>query len=140
VCVVDAAVRVRIPVSSHHSDSAAGKVTDSMVAPAWQTVERDRFLELLQREHNTTLIELGAATVLTLRSSKLTDYAMNCLVHAARGPWANQPCHLTRGTLLPRTLRRSRVRRCMGMTTTTNRSASSATTSMRSCLLWPCDR
>ncbi len=28
-------------------------------------------------------------------------------VPAARGSWANQPCHQTRGTLLPRTLRRS---------------------------------
>ncbi len=31
-------------------------------APAWETAERDNFLELLQREQSTTLLELGAAT------------------------------------------------------------------------------
>ncbi len=31
-------------------------------APAWETVERDNFLELLQGERRTTLLELGAAT------------------------------------------------------------------------------
>ena len=31
-------------------------------APAWETVERDNFLKLLQQEQNTTLLELGAAT------------------------------------------------------------------------------
>jgi SAM-dependent methyltransferase len=35
---------------------------DLRPAPAWETVERDRFLELLQREHNTTVLELGART------------------------------------------------------------------------------
>jgi SAM-dependent methyltransferase len=35
---------------------------DVRPAPAWETVERDRFLELLQREHNTIVLELGAAT------------------------------------------------------------------------------
>jgi len=31
-------------------------------APAWETPQRDNFLELLQQEHSTTLLELGAAT------------------------------------------------------------------------------
>jgi SAM-dependent methyltransferase len=31
-------------------------------APAWETVERDNFLELLQRKQDRTLLELGAAT------------------------------------------------------------------------------
>ncbi len=31
-------------------------------APAWETAERDAFLELLQQEQNTSLLELGAAT------------------------------------------------------------------------------
>lgn len=34
VCVVDATVRVHIPMSAHHSDTAAGKVTDGMVVAA----------------------------------------------------------------------------------------------------------
>jgi hypothetical protein len=36
---------------------------DMRPQPAWATMERDRFLELLQREHNTTLLELGRRPV-----------------------------------------------------------------------------
>ena len=35
---------------------------DSRTAPAWETEERDLFLDLLQQEHKHSLLELGAAT------------------------------------------------------------------------------
>ena len=31
-------------------------------APAWETAERDAFLQVLRRERMTTVLELGAAT------------------------------------------------------------------------------
>jgi hypothetical protein len=51
LCVVDATVRVRIPVSAHHSDTAAGKVTEEMVVAAVQSLG-SRMLEDAVQDHD----------------------------------------------------------------------------------------
>lgn len=56
VCVVDATVRVRIPVSAHHSDTAAGMVTDEMVLAAIESL-RGRLLADAVQEHDVADVE-----------------------------------------------------------------------------------
>lgn len=51
VCVVDATVRVRIPVSSPSADAAAGEVDDSMVVEALSQL-RGRNLEVALQDHD----------------------------------------------------------------------------------------
>lgn len=57
-CVVDATVRIRIPVSSHSSDSAASAVTDEMVVDAISAL-RGRLLADAVQEHDVVDVEEG---------------------------------------------------------------------------------
>jgi hypothetical protein len=56
VCVVDATVRVRIPMSAHHADTAAGKVTDEMVVDAVQALGA-RLLADAMQDHDVVDVE-----------------------------------------------------------------------------------
>ena len=48
-------------------------------APAWETAERDVFLEVLRRERKTTVLELGAATGSDAACFKADGFEVVCV-------------------------------------------------------------